>query len=273
MRRSLWIGASLTVVASAVGLLVANPVEAGGPPVGALQASLSPSPAAPGATVSVSSIDPCPTIEDQRLAPAAGPVVEQVEWFLSTPDPLSPDDILIEGAAPLDGERHWEDAFTAPSAEGEYSFYAFCPALGLLEVEGLAPAGEGNAFSYGPIALTVAAAGEEFSASLDQASGLPGDDIELTGIRCAGDSGAAALLPVGTPPAHPDEVDEAILQQYDVLDGQFGGVVPVPADTEPGTYQVVTWCMGGDEVLDAAVLGYTVLAAAAPVPVAPTFTG
>ena len=64
-----------------------------------------------------------------------------------------------------------------------------------------------------------------------------------------------------------------MLQQYDVVDGQFGGVVPVPDDTEPGTYQVVVWCTEGGRVLDSEVLGYTVTDPAVPAPVAPNFTG
>lgn len=278
MRAKLWIGATLMVVAGAAGLVVAGPVQAGGGPgIGALDASLSPDPVAPGGTVTVESVDPCPAPDDGPIIVPAGLPAEEVTWFVSTPDPESPADIVLDGSAPLDGDRHWATTFPAPAEEGEYAFYAFCPSLALAaagESDGVGAAGVSNPYQYGPILFTVEAAGPaEFSATLDQSSGLPGDDIELTGINCAGDSGAAALLPVGDPPAGPGEVDEDVLQQYDVIDGQFGGVVPVPAGTAPGTYQVVAWCMAGGDVVDTEVLGYTVLAAAVPVPATPTFTG
>jgi len=276
MRAKLWIGATLMVVAGATGLVVASPVLAGLGP-GALDASVSPDPAEPGASVTAESVDPCPPPDDGPILVPAGLPAEEVTWFVSTPDPESPADIVLDGSAPLDGDRHWATTFPAPAEEGEYAFYAFCPSSPLVaaeESDGVGVAGITNPYQYGPILFSVEAAGPaEFTATVDQSSGLPGDDIELTGIDCAGDSGAAALLPVGTPPAHPDEVDEDVLQQYDVVDGQFGGVVPVPADTAPGTYQVVAWCMAGGDVLDTEVLGYTVLAAAAPVPAAPDFTG
>ena len=112
-------------------------------------------------------------------------------------------------------------------------------------------------------------------AILDQSSGPRGDDIELGAIsNLFGDSGAALFMRPGTVPAFsPDLVDQG-LQQYDVVDNQFGGVVPVPADTAPGPYQVVAWCLdAGEPAADPVVLGYTVLApGAVPVPADPAFT-
>jgi hypothetical protein len=281
MRAKLWIGATLMLAAGATGAVAAGPVQAGGGPgIGALDASLSPDPVAPGATVTVESVDPCPIPDDGPIivpAVAAGGPIEGLTWFVSTPNPTSPADIVDDGSASLDGDRHWVVTFPAPAEEGDYAFYGFCPSLAVAaasETDEVGAAGVTNPYQYGPILFTVEAAGAlDFTAALGKASGLPGDDIDLTGIRCAGDSGAAALLPVGAPPASPADVDEAVLQQYDVVDGQFGGVVPVPAGTAPGTYQVVVWCMEGADVLDTEVLAYTVLAAAAPVPAAPSFTG
>lgn len=276
MRTRGWAALAATVAFGATGLTLVGPAGAG--IGGDADAELTPNPAAPGETVTASSIDPCPPIlvvnRADTAAPAGPAPVSNVHWLLTTPDPGGQEDVVDEGDVDAAPDGSWEVGFAAPDEEGDYEFYAFCESDAPELAPAVVPAGEPEpSGNYGPIDLTVAAAQVEFDASLDKASGAPGDDIELIAIECAGDSGAAALLPVGDPPASPDEIDEDVLQQYDVLDGQFGGVVPVPAATTPGTYQVVVFCMQGGDVLDSEVLAYTVLAAAAPVPGAPDFTG
>ena len=274
MRARAVVGATALAVASAAGFMVVSPANAGGPGTGALDATLSPDPVAPGGEVTVTPVDPCPIAAP--VAAPAGLVVGTLEWIVTTPDPDDESDVVDDGDAPITSDGLWEVVFNAPAEPGDYEFYGFCNTDIEVDEQGVRPAGEvANPEQYGPIPFTVAGVEElAFEASLDKASGPPGDDIELTAIQCDGDSGAAALLPVGPPPASPSDVDEDVLQQYDVLQGQFGGVVPVPDDTAPGTYQVVVWCMGQGEVLDSEVLGYTVLApGAAPVPAAPDFTG
>ena len=115
----------------------------------------------------------------------------------------------------------------------------------------------------GELTVEGAALPPEFSASLDTSSGYAGDDIELSAMDCPGAGGAALFMPVGSAPELGEGLVDQGLQQYDILDGQFGGVVPVPADTAPGTYQVVVYCSRSaldPTNADVVVLGYTVLA-------------
>ncbi len=276
MRSRGWAAIAATVAFGASGLGLVGPAGAG--IGGDAEATLSPNPAEPGETVTATSVDPCPPIlvvnsAEADAAPAGPLPVSTVFWFLTTPDPDSEADVVDEGDVEADPDGSWEVEFSAPDDEGAYEFYASCSTEAQAVALAAALGGGGSdSGEYGPVDLVVAA-GDDFSASLDKSSGLPGDDIELTAIQCDGDSGAAALLPVGDPPPTPFTVDEDVLQQYDVIDGQFGGVVPVPDDTAPGTYQVVVWCVVQTRVVDSQVLGYTVLAAADPVPAAPDFTG
>lgn len=259
--------AAVLVAAGAVGL-VAGPASSGGPPV--LEATLVPNPAQPDDDVTATPAtagDNCPIELQVNGVGTAGSSGLILEWALV-------DDSSTEidgGTAPVGAEGAWEVTFTAPGV-GVYDFVAAC-VLELVDV-GVEAAGFSAVATYEEQLVVEGVAPVEFDATLDQASGPPGDDIELTGVNCSGTHGAAALLPVGPAPAHPDEVDEGILQQYEIIDGQFGGVVPVPDDAAPGTYQVVVWCMDEDLVEDTEVLGYTITApGAVPVPAAPTFTG
>jgi len=241
-------------------LLVGAPAYGGGVPL--LEATVSPDPSTPGAPITIT-----PATIPGDLCPEGG---ETVQWHVMG------DTFATDGTVDVDGSGDWTVEMSAPVV-GTYDFEAECVGP-LLQVngEGFTPAGAASTL-YAQYTATFEVVGEldPFQAILDQSSGPPGDDIELGAIACFGDSGAALFMPPGPVPAFsPDLVDQG-LQQYDVVDNQFGGVVPVPADTAPGTYQVVAWCLdAGQLAADPVVLGYTVLApGAAPVAADPDFTG
>jgi hypothetical protein len=247
------------VLLAGASVLVGSPVYGGGVTVPLLDAIVTPDVSTPGSPVTITPASP------DDLCPAPG---DTLEWTISGPA----DD--LDGTTAVDGTGDWTVETPTPETVGTYDFDAVC----------VGPDGEGTTvFAEYTATFAVESELDPFQAFLDQSSGPPGDDIELGAIACFGDSGAALFMPPGAVPAFsPDLVDQG-LQQYDVVDNQFGGVVPVAADTAPGPYQVVAWCLNeGELAADPVVLSYTVLAAGAvpvppggavAVPAAPSFTG
>jgi len=249
------------VLLAGASLLVGTPAHGGGVVVPMLDATVTPNVSTPGSPVSIAPASP------DDVCPDGG---DTLEWTISGDDPA--DD--LEGTTEVDGTGNWIVETPTPETAGNYAFDAVC----------VGPTEAGTtAFAQYTATFEIGVELDPFQAILDQSSGPPGDDIELSAIACFGDSGAALFMPPGAVPAFsPDLVDQG-LQQYDVLDNQFGGVVPVAADTAPGPYQVVAWCLDeGELAADPVVLSYTVLAAGAvpvppggavAVPAAPSFTG
>jgi hypothetical protein len=260
--RSLLRLAGATLAVGAVGLgQLAGPSNAGIAPPPAepptdLVATVSPDPSTPGAALTITPEDLCPD-------------GDTLFWSIDGNDV----DFSEGDSEAVDDGGHWTVETTA-DAEGSYTFEGDCYGTEAPKAS-VGPAGFNELFGSYTVEFTVADATEldPFQAVLDKSSGQAGDDIELSGIACFGDSGAAVFMPAGPTPDF--AADLPGLQQYDVLENQFGGVVPVPADTEPGTYQVVTWCLeGGAPNADPVVLAYTVLApGAVPVEAPAPFTG
>lgn len=265
-------GAALVAVAAGTALLLGFLAPSAGgleAPIG--DVTIDPDPVAAGADLTITPDDDLCAVTFTRGASAAGvPAATELQWEIADDEAQVVDD----GSQGVGPSGDWQVDTSAPIDPGTYTFSAQCVGVRATLTDAAAPTGDSFVVAQFEGDFMVSGAGPpEFGAELDKAAGAPGDDIELTAFACSGTSGAAALLPVGEPPASPDDVDEDVLQQYDVIGGFFGGVVPVPTGTPAGTYQVVVFCMEGEQVADVAVLGYTVTAAAAPVTAAPRFTG
>ncbi len=196
------------------------------------------------------------------------------------------------GTVPVDEAGGWElELDTAGLAVGGYVLEASCIAEPNVERQaraGRSAAGVFTLADYEPEEFEVIEgeepppppAPDEFDVTSDKASGPAGTTVQLTGINCSPGSGssvAVKLMPAGPVPAF-DPSDEDI-ENYQVTgpDASFTGPFVVPTGTAAGTYQFVAWCLGeGGQPLpdtEPQVLGFTVTAAAVPVPGQPTFTG
>ena len=269
IRRCAVVLSAMALAMAGMAVASALTADAGVPAVPALNAMVDPDPTVPGDETEVfpsSPADVCP------VAQGTDPADYDLFWSVERSD--APGTEIDGGDEALSSDGDWTAFLTTDDYQpGEHTFIADCVFFPP------APASVGPAGAPGTTVATydqtfeVAGELDPFQATLDKYSGPPGDDIELGAIACFGDSGAALLMPAGAvPPFSPDLEG---LQQYDVLENQFGGVAPVPADTPPGTYQVVAWCLeGGQPNADPVVLSYTVLAPGAEaVPAAPDFTG
>jgi hypothetical protein len=101
-----------------------------------LDANLTPTVVQGGATVTVTSVDPCPQ------PPDVDEPTEELIWafglagWLDPNDPtIQPGDVVGEGTAPVAEDGTWEVTFAAPATSGAYEFFAICLAADVPEGE------------------------------------------------------------------------------------------------------------------------------------------